>query len=181
MSTQHINIILTPQGILLASLLLLLSGCQEPDHTTTYRPTSALSVQNVQAQSIQVQNAQVPNVQAQSANTQSASQPRQAGDLSTLVVSLHQRLNQSTPNDIGGWVLLSQTYKALNQSGKAMDALHQGLKNNPKHPRLLAVLERMANAGPGMPAPKRRQNSPLLSPGLKQLMHQTVNRANTAG
>ena len=140
------------------SLTVLLSGCMEPDNSA-----SAAFIPNQQP------------VSATNAVKQTA-EPAQtrAGDLSTLVVSLHHRLKQSTPDDIGGWVLLSQTYKALNQPSKAIDALHQGLKANPSNGRLIAALERISGATQGLPAVKRPQHSPMLSPGLNSLLQKRI-------
>jgi len=137
---------------------LLLSGCVETDNsiTTTFIPN------------------QQPAVAVNPAKQAAQSAKTRAGDLSTLVVNLHHRLKQSTPDDVGGWVLLSQTYKALNQSSKAIDALHQGLKANPSNPRLMAALERISGSDQALPAIKRPQYSPMLSPGLNTLLQQRI-------
>lgn len=111
-----------------------------------------------------------------------------AGDLSSLVGGLHNRLITSTPEDIGGWVLLAKTYQMLQQPSKAIDALHQGLKSNPGNPKLTQSLQQFysaqAAADPSQRVPAtalaqamRQPRSGLLSPEFERLLQKSLHRS----
>lgn len=83
-------------------------------------------------QAIDTQRAVHPEIHA-------AQQQDRAMDMSSMITRLQARLAQE-PDDLDGWILLSRSFKSIQQPEKALEALESARRIAPDDPAILAEL-----------------------------------------